>query len=316
VTVRARLLVVAAAVCFATTGTAQALGAPEVSPVAVGASRVVLGGALLALVALAGQGGRGRPRGRGGRRPGPAAGPGTWRASWPLVAVAALGVAAYQPTFFAGVRSTGVAVGTLVALGSAPVVTGLVDWALTGRRPGRRWAAATALACAGVGVLGGGTAQVRPAGVLAALAAGAAYAAYTLASKRLLARGWGPDAVMGAAFGAAAVLLLPVLLAAGTRWLGTPAGAATAVFLAVVPTAVAYLLFARGLAVLPAAEVATLTLVEPVTAALLGVLVLAEAASASTATGALVLLAGLAVLAAPVRLSGRRRAGARPRADT
>ena len=35
-------------------------------------------------------------------------------------------VAAYQATFFAAVDDTGVAVGTVVAIGSAPVFTGLL----------------------------------------------------------------------------------------------------------------------------------------------------------------------------------------------
>ena len=48
-------------------------------------------------------------------------------------------------------------------------------------------------------------------------------------------------------------------------------------FLGVVPTAVAYVLFARGLRGLQASEAATITLAEPVTAAALGVFVLGEA---------------------------------------
>ncbi len=46
----ARLQVLLAAVCFGTTGTAQAIG-PGGSPVAVGAARIVFGGLLLVLVA-------------------------------------------------------------------------------------------------------------------------------------------------------------------------------------------------------------------------------------------------------------------------
>lgn len=43
--------VVGAALCFATTGTAQALAGVDASPLAVGAARILLGGALLAIVA-------------------------------------------------------------------------------------------------------------------------------------------------------------------------------------------------------------------------------------------------------------------------
>ena len=91
-------------------------------------------------------------------------GPGRGR---PLVAAGArrgrVGIAGYQLAFFAAVADTGVAVGTVVALGSAPALAGLLarGWS-TGRRSTGRWAACTALATAGVLllVLSGGDAQV------------------------------------------------------------------------------------------------------------------------------------------------------------
>jgi DME family drug/metabolite transporter len=64
-----------------------------------------------------------------------------------------------------------------------------------------------------------------------------------------------------------------------------------------VPTAVAYILFARGLERIGASETATLTLAEPVTAALLGVVVLGERPGAAAAAGAALVLAGLGLLA-------------------
>jgi DME family drug/metabolite transporter len=74
-----------------------------------------------------------------------------------------------------------------------------------------------------------------------------------------------------------------------------------ALWLAVVPTAIAYLLFARGLRHLPAGEVATLTLGEPVTAAVLGAVVLSERPGPVAVIGIVLILAGLAVLAVPRR---------------
>src|ERR1044072_7543934 len=46
----ARAMVLLAALCFATTGTAQALGPDTTSPVGVGAARILVGGAILAAV--------------------------------------------------------------------------------------------------------------------------------------------------------------------------------------------------------------------------------------------------------------------------
>jgi DME family drug/metabolite transporter len=105
---------------------------------------------------------------------------------------------------------------------------------------------------------------------------------------------------MAVAFGIGALVLAPVLAVSGAGWLLSAGGVALAVFLGVVPTAVAYVLFARGLRRLSASETATLTLAEPLTAGLLGALVLAEQLTAASAVGAGLVLAGM--LALTVRL--------------
>jgi len=280
--VMSRLQVLLAAFCFGTTGTAQALGPDGIDPVVVGAARIACGGALLVLFALAVRG---------------AAGP-RW-ARGPVLAGAA-GVAAYQASFFAAVSDTGVAVGTIVALGSAPALTGALEWAVHGSRPPARWAAATALASAGVALLalaGGAEAGVSALGVGLAVVAGGSYATYTLASKRLLDDGHAPEGVMAALFGLGAVALAPVLLLGDSGWIATGGGLALVLFLGVVPTAVAYVLFARGLRGLQASEAATITLAEPVTAAALGVWVLGERVTGGGALGAALVLGALVLLA-------------------
>jgi DME family drug/metabolite transporter len=278
----ARLQVLLAALCFATTGTAQALGPDGIPPVDVGAARVLVGGVLLLIVARTMRGAGGVAWARG------------------PVLLSAIGVAAYQLAFFAAVADTGVAVGTVVALGSAPALTGGLEWLVTGRRPDRRWPAATALACAGVVLLvlaGGDRTGVSAPGVALAVVAGAAYATYALTAKRLLGDGHAPERVMAAAFGLGAVLLLPVLVIDRPPALASAGGIGLAVFLGTIPTALAYLLFARGLRRLSAAETSTLTLAEPLTAGLLGAAVLGERLTALSALGAALVLAGLLVLA-------------------
>jgi DME family drug/metabolite transporter len=283
-----RLLVLAAAVCFGTTGTAQALGPDDTTPLTVGAARIAVGAVLLALAAR-GAGAASRP---------------TWRAGTLLAMGVA--VAMYQVTFFAAVERTGVGVGTVVALGSAPAFAGVAGWAANGEAVGGRWARSTGLAVAGVAVLvlAGADATVDAVGVVLALGAGAGYAAYTVAAKRLIEAGHAPERVMAAGFGAAALLLAPLLVTGDARWLAAPSGIALALFLGAVPTALAYVLFARGLRALSSAETATLTLAEPLTAAALGALVLGERPGALAVVGAALVLAGLAVLALP----GRRAA--------
>jgi drug/metabolite transporter, DME family len=282
----ARILVLLSALCFGTTGTAQALG-PDASPPTVGAARILVGALLLALIA-----GRTSVFPRQERA----------RPTFGLL-VGAAGVAGYQLCFFAAVADTGVAVGTVVALGSGPVFAGLLA-----REPlTRRWAVATALAVAGVAVLiaGGGGAQVRVGGVGLALGAGLSYAVYTVAAKRLLDAGHAPETVMARLFGLGALALLPVLVLDAPGDLASPGGVALALYLGAVPTALAYVLFARGLRHLPAGEVATLTLAEPLTAAALGAAVLGERPGTLALAGVALVLAGLAVLALPRQRRGR-----------
>ena len=276
--------VLAAAVCFGTTGTVQAIG-PRASPVAVGAARIVLGGALLVAVA----------RALGVRMPRPSA----------TVLGIAVAIVVYQLSFFAAVKLTGVAVGTVVAIGTGPAAAGLLGRFVNRERLTARWGLATA--CAALGVLllagdGGGT--VDPTGIALAVAAGVGYAASTVLSKRLLVSGAPPEGVMAAGFGGAAVLLVPALLVAGPGFLGDPAGLGMALYLGAVPTALAYVLFARGLRSLSSGETATLVLAEPLTAALLGVVALGEQPSLTAGMGAALVLAGLVILAAGARRSG------------
>ncbi|HEY8495949.1 MAG TPA: EamA family transporter [Limnochordales bacterium] len=275
-------LVLLAAVLWGTTGTAQALAPAGAQPAAVGAVRLAIGGAALLILAL----GRGRLRLGDWRRP----------AAW----VAAAGVAAYQVCFFAAVAATGVALGTLVGIGSAPISAGLLEWLVTGERPSRRWVLATALAVAGCALLlsDEGGWQVNSAGVLLALGAGASFAVYTVAGRRLL-RAVSPDGYVAMAFAGGALLLAPVLFGSDLSWVAEPRGALVALHLGLIATALSYVLFGRGLARVPAATATTLSLAEPLTAALLGTLVLGERLGPVALFGAALIFIALGWLAWP-----------------
>lgn len=280
-----RTLVLLAAVAFGTTGTAQALGPDGAEPLTVGAARIVIGGALLALIGWLAAG--------------------RSENAWPLGLVLASGaaVALYQLSFFEAVDRTGVAIGTVVALGSAPAMTGALAHVMNGTPLTARWAGSTGLATVGILllVLGGQSAKVEPVGVLLALAAGTGYAFYTVAAKRMLDEGHAPEAVMGRAFGMGALLLVPVVLVGDVGWANSVDGAVMVLYLALVPTVLAYVAFARGLRGLSPGDTATLTLAEPLTAAALGALVLGERPGTLAIIGAVLVLAGLVALALPGR---------------
>ena len=290
---RAVASVLAGAVLWGTTGTARALGAKHADPVTIGAARIAVGGLVLCLVA-----GRGLVALRGAPR-----GP---------LAIAALGMAAYQVCFFEAVQRTGVGVGTVVALGSAPAFAGLLAFVVDGHVQGRRWVVSTVLAVAGCIVLGlaGSGAHVDTGGVLLALVTGASYAAVTVTGKRVLATGIPHDAVMAGIIGLGAVALVPVYVLRDTSWIGQWRPWVAIAWLGFVPTAFGYLLFARGLDRLGGPVVTTLTLAEPVVALGLATTVLGERPGRAAAGGIALVLGGLVVLATDRSAGRAARSGA------
>jgi len=274
-------LVLAAAVLWGTTGTSQALAPPGAQSTVIGTMRLVVGGStLLAWAWLRGDLSTVRHLPR--------------RATL----LAALGVAAYQLTFFGGVARAGVAVGTIVAVGSAPVMAGILGYLVHGERSGRLWFVSTVLAIVGnyLLVAGGKMSDIDPWGIVLALGAGLSYAGYTAASKSLLIKNQPPDAVMAVVFSLGAVLLLPTLIGANLRWIIQPRGMVVVLHLGVIATGVSYMLFARGLRVTPVATTVTLSLAEPFTAALLGIFVLGERLTAQSMAGVLLIFVGLVIL--------------------
>jgi drug/metabolite transporter, DME family len=294
------LAVIAAAVLFGTTGTSQALGPHDTTPLAVGAMRLVVGGTALAAVGL---GWGARVRRRAAVTP-----PRLDRRAFALMAVTGVCLAAYQPLFFVGTERNGVAVGTVVALGSAPVIAGLIEWALTRRSPSGAWFTATALALGGVALLAfGGSAGgtgADPVGFAGSVGAGAAFAVFANAQRRLLQSGWDPFTVAGAMGAGSAVCSAAVLPFVDLAWAVTPAGLAMSLWLGLATITLGYTLFTWGLERLTAATAATLTLAEPLTASILGLVVLGERLSPFAVAGLAVLGGGLVLLAWGAR--GRR----------
>jgi DME family drug/metabolite transporter len=294
---RGVLEVLGAAVLFGTTGTTASFAPAGVSSVSIGSARLVIGGAgLIAALPLLG----------GSRRSAVA----LWRNPWGFVA--GVMTAVYQLAFFAGVSLAGVALATLVTIGSGPVFVGLLSWLLLRERPAASWWASTAICLAGLALLtldGSGEPGVNIAGLVPALVSGLGYAVYTVAAKRLMNGGVHAPEVMASAFSFGGLVLLVVLAASGAAWIATVQGLAVALWLGLATTTVAYFLFGRGLRVLPAGPVATLVLAEPLVATLLGTLVLGERLGVAGWLGAALVAAGLGLQGVS---SIRSRAGGEP----
>jgi DME family drug/metabolite transporter len=289
--------VLAAALLFGTTGTSMALGPDDTTPLSVGAVRLVIGGTGLAVIAFV------LARRHARSAVGPAPRPGIRPLA--LMVLTGFCLALYQPLFFLGTERNGVAVGTVVALGSAPILAGLLEWVLTRRVPTTTWMLATALATVGVVMLGfggeaptaGGGGGTDPIGLLASVGAGATFAVIANTQRRLLDEGWDPFTVVGAMGASSAVLSAFVLPFVDLSWLGTTAGLVMALWLGLATISIAYVMFTWGLGGLTAATAATLTLGEPLTASILGIVVLGERLSVLAIIGLVILAAGLALLA-------------------
>ncbi|MEU6879908.1 DMT family transporter [Streptomyces sp. NPDC046712] len=232
-----------------------------------------------------------------------------------------IGLTFFQSAYFAAVEATGLAVGTVVTLGAGPVLIALGARLAMGERLGRGGVAAVAGALAGLvvlvlgGVVNGGSGEVRPLGVALAVLSAAGYAAITLLTRWLGRDGGGSDALSTTtwAFAIGAVGLLPMAAVEGlfphteqpVQVLGL------LVFVAAVPTALAYALYFAGAAVVRAATVSVIMLLEPVSAAVIAVGVLGEELTAATVGGTLLLLTavtGLALAEARAATARRREA--------
>ncbi|MGA4843283.1 DMT family transporter [Streptomyces sp. G45] len=229
--------------------------------------------------------------------------------------IGAIGVAlaVFQTAYFAAVEATGLAVGTVVTLGAGPVLIALGARLTMGERLGLGGLCAVGGALAGLGVLfvGGGDTAVRPWGVAFALLSAAGYAVMTL-----LTRWWGRDGGTDASsttvwsFAVVSLCLLPFAVGEGlVPHTDEPAYVVGCLlYIAAVPTALAYALYFAGAAVIRSATVSVIMLLEPVSAAVIAVTLLGEQLNAGTVVGTLLMLAAVTGLAgAEARGAARAR---------
>lgn len=208
----------------------------------------------------------------------------------------------FQAAYFAAVRETGLAVGTVVTLGAGPVIIALGARYWMGERLGRGGVTAVVGALAGLAVLvlGSGGGEVRPLGVGWALLSAAGYAGMTLRARWLGQRGAGGDPLVTTAWSVAVgtVCLLPLAVVEGVLPHTADLGRVLwlLVYVATVPTALAYALYFTGAAAVRAATVSVIMLIEPVSAAVIAVLLLGERLTGAVVLGTVLLLTAVGAL--------------------
>ena len=270
-----------------TIGTAAELGPDSLSAVATGAWRGLTGAAgLLVLSTLRGQA--------------------PWRYRLPArwLVLGAVGVATSQLLFFEAMARTGVAVGTLVAIGVGPLAAGVIDWLAYRRLPDWHWLVGMLVAVAGVALLSGGAAEVVWSGVVLAVVAGCGIPCQGFAAQQLM-RDRPLVTAMATVLTAGSVLMLPVSVSSVDAALASTASISTVLYLGLVTVTLAHSLWGAGLKRLTLSVAVVVGLLEPAVAATLAMTVLAEPVTAGLITGICLVIAGVAITSlSPV--AGRR----------
>lgn len=291
------------AVVWGTTGTAATF-APDVSAAAIGAAAMGVGGIAQALVAA-----RGIVRSRA--------------ALWDqrrLLVIGAISVAIYPLAFYGSMRLAGVTVGTVITIGSAPLLSALIEYLFDRRQLTLRWSAGAFVGLIGMGlicvaenlshreVIGGDSV---PLGVVLGLIGGLTYALYSWSARKMMLQGTRSSVAMGATFGLGGLLLMPVLIVTGGPFLASWTNAAVGIYMAGVPMFLGYISFGFGLARVQASMATVITLLEPVVAAVLAVLIVKESLPILGWIGVAMVVGCLVIITMPIPLGGRSRAKAR-----
>jgi drug/metabolite transporter (DMT)-like permease len=279
-------LLVGANVVYATSYVATRIVLDDVPPALLALGRLVVGAAVLFPIARGLETPAARPTGRD-----------AWRIAW-LGVIGCAGAFAHPH----GGRARSTATNAALLIVVEPVSIMLLSPGLLGERLRPRAAAGAAVAlCGAVLVVLNGVPGRTPAlaphwrGDLLLVLAGVAYGAYTLLGRDVLKR-HGPLPVTARSIAWGAVVMIPLATA---EWLGgaRPVLGATAgaggLYLAVVITALGYLLWNWALARVSAPRVAIFVTIQPIGGAVLGVVVLREPLTVFTVAGAVLVALGL-----------------------
>lgn len=277
------LLVVAAGMCWGMTGTIQAFAPSNATSLTIGSARVFGAGLLLLIWILF-------------RRRNILIGE-KWNRAGLLLA--AFGLTAYQFAFFSAVRLTGVAIGTMVAIGSAPVLAGIIGRVFFKECLFPRWFISTLLALTGCFLLvAAGKRDFSSVSILGTILAFGAALSYALEGAGLrLIGARDPLETVSLISVLSALMALPWLLTGDISWIFSLRGMICIFFLSVLTTILPFSLFAKGIRKITLGKAYTLSLSEPMTAWMLSTLLLGERLSLIGSVGVFILFSGIITLA-------------------
>lgn len=259
-----------AAFLWGTTGTAASF-APNLSPLAIGAAAMGGGGLLQALIA----------------RKNIINQLSYIQSNMGLLAFGVVSVFIYPLAFYSSMHLAGITIGTVVSIGTAPLFTALLERFFDNKKLSTAWFVSFVLGITGVILLTLGeshssmtsekiTGNGQGLGIFLGAVAGFTYALYSWAAKKFIDRGIDAKASMGLMFGFAALLLLPTLLVTGSNLFDERINLYVVGYMMLIPMFLGYVLFGFGLKTVPASKAITLTLFEPLVAAILAIALVGE----------------------------------------
>jgi DME family drug/metabolite transporter len=302
------VLILVASLLWGTTGTVASF-APDVSPLAIGAFAMGFGGFFLVLNSL-------KKLSK------------DWRSLWlsrKAFFFGGISVALYPLAFYSSMRFSGVAVGTVISLASAPFFAAIVERLISKKLVSLKWMVSFAIGILGIVLLTMGKIQEpsantisantisantisantisantisantisantisanttlinitfieQYAGIFLGLLAGLTYAVYSWSARNMIDKGIHAKSAMAGMFGFAAILLLPTLAFTDSHLFSSFNNASVAIYMAVVPMFLGYLMFGYGLKQVEASTATLLTMLEPIVATILAIVILGE----------------------------------------
>lgn len=202
-----------------------------------------------------------------------------------LLFLGGLSVAIYPLAFYTSMSWSGVAIGTVISIASAPFFTVILERLISKKKVAVEWAISFAFGALGILLLTLGKQNntgpevevtTQHWGIVLGLIAGLTYATYSWVAKQMIDSGISSKSSMASMFGVAAIFLLPSLFFTGENLFSTTTNGVVALYMAVVPMFLGYLLFGLGLRHIEASKATLITLLEPVVATLLAIIVVGE----------------------------------------
>jgi len=216
------------------------------------------------------------------------------------ILVGGIGATLFFPFFILAFQLTGVGVAAVVSIGVAPIFVGLIAWIALKQPPGKQWAIGTVIAVAGVVALNwpSGDNTVSFLGVAFALAAAFGYSMQAT-GMGMISKRHTPFQSVAPMFTIGTILQAPLSYGRDFSFLQDPVLLIGVLYGGIVTVAIAYAFFIYGIARIGAATAVTVGLMEPLTASILGVVLLGETVSVVGLIGSVLILAGLVVVSRP-----------------